>query len=53
MAVSSQSRGKHSVEYSYDNVIRIVVRPWGGRIWMFQVSMCVNDMGKGAIYELA
>jgi hypothetical protein len=33
-------------------VIRMVVRSLGGRIWKFEMSMCVNDMEKGAIVNL-
>jgi hypothetical protein len=33
--------------------IRMVVRSLGGRIWKFEMSMCVNDMEKGASSELA
>jgi hypothetical protein len=33
-------------------VIRMVVISLGGRIWKFEMSMCVNDMEKGAIVSL-
>jgi hypothetical protein len=33
--------------------IRMVVRSLGGRIWKFEMSMCVNDRERGASIELA
>jgi hypothetical protein len=33
-------------------VIRMVVIYMGGRVWNFEMSMCVNDMEKGAIVSL-
>jgi hypothetical protein len=34
-------------------VIRMIIIYLGGRIWKFEISMCVNDMEKGTSSELA
>ena len=32
--------------------MRMVVISLGGRVWKFEISMCENDMEKGAIMSL-
>jgi hypothetical protein len=53
MTVSSQQRGKHSVEYSYETCHKDGCKISGRKDMEVEMSTCVNDMEKGVSSELA